>query len=65
MSTLKHFKLVCPKCGYKEIVTPKSDSIELENYLGTCQNCNVDMERIPWIFDNAKKRNKKLIFIME
>ncbi len=65
MSTLKHFKLVCPKCGCKEIVTPKFDILEQENYINTCQNCNINMERVSWIFDNVKKRNKKSIFMME
>ena len=40
----KPYKLVCPKCGYTKIVTPKSDASTMIEDLSSCPKCEVRME---------------------
>ncbi len=40
----KPYKLVCQKCGYTKIVTPKSDSSFIIEDLSFCPKCKVGME---------------------
>ena len=38
------YKLVCPKCGFTKIVTPKSDASTMIEDLSSCPKCEVRME---------------------
>ena len=38
----KPIKLVCPKCGFTEIVKPKSDALSGELFC-ICEKCNLLM----------------------
>ena len=40
----KPYKLVCPKCGFTKIVTPKSDASTMIEDLSSCPKCEVRME---------------------
>ncbi|MBK6303433.1 MAG: hypothetical protein IPF43_05890 [Arcobacter sp.] len=40
----KPYKLVCPKCGFTKIVTPKSDASTMMEDLSSCPKCEVRME---------------------
>ncbi|MEA1953977.1 MAG: hypothetical protein U9O24_06260 [Campylobacterota bacterium] len=39
------FKFVCPKCGYSEIVRPKSDALTPMEFMRSCPKCNITMEK--------------------
>lgn len=42
------YKLVCPKCGYSKVVSPKSDCLnpkDLMNMSSICSKCKEDMNR--------------------
>ncbi len=42
------YKLVCPKCGYSKIVSPKSDALNIEDLKAMssiCPKCKGQMER--------------------
>lgn len=38
------YKLICPKCRFTKIVTPKSDSSLIIEDLASCPKCKVRME---------------------
>jgi hypothetical protein len=38
------YKLVCPKCDYSKIVTPKSDVLISAIDLSICPKCNIRLE---------------------
>ena len=39
-------KFICPKCNYSKIVSPKSDALDLSDYLQVCPKCNVEMKKV-------------------
>jgi hypothetical protein len=39
------YKLVCPKCDYSKIVTPKSDVLISAIDLSICPKCNIRHEK--------------------
>jgi Zn-finger nucleic acid-binding protein len=39
------YKLVCPKCDYSKIVTPKSDVLISAIDLSICPKCNIRLEK--------------------
>ena len=41
------YKLVCPKCDYSKVITPKSDVINLAIDLSLCPKCNIRLEEKP------------------
>jgi len=38
-------KFVCSKCGYSKIVKPKSDALNLMDFLNTCPKCSSKMKK--------------------
>jgi Zn finger protein HypA/HybF involved in hydrogenase expression len=40
------YKLKCPKCGYSEVVKPKSDVLNPTDILRVCPKCNTKMEKV-------------------
>ena len=44
----KPYKLVCPKCGFTKIVTPKSDALSPKDLVAmspVCSKCGEQMEK--------------------
>jgi len=41
----KPFLLICPNCGYTKTITPKSDVINLADFLSLCPKCGKRLER--------------------
>lgn len=39
-------KFVCPKCGHTKIVQPKSDALDISDFIQTCPKCKVDMKKV-------------------
>ena len=40
------FKLKCQKCGHAKLVKPRSDSIDLRDFINTCPKCQNEMQRV-------------------
>lgn len=40
----KPFKCVCPKCGYSQVVKPKSDVLSPLDTMNICPKCQTKME---------------------
>ena len=41
----KHFKYLCPKCGYSKEVKPKSDVLNSMDLISSCPKCSEKMVR--------------------
>jgi endogenous inhibitor of DNA gyrase (YacG/DUF329 family) len=41
----KPFTLTCPNCNYKQVVRPKSDSLEIMDSVQHCPKCGTLMKR--------------------